>query len=313
MYDPSLPQSPTCNTPEARISRTLPSESDAVVTPGTQLIHRVAQLLRLLTANNRTGLRLVDISGASGIERSTVHRILQALVAERLVSQQRNTKRYFLGLGAYEMGVAVAPPVKLRDICQPYLNALAKQTGDTVFLTVRSGFDGVCIDRKEGTHPVRVFVLDTGRRRPLGIGAGNISILSALSPEECTRIRNANRSRIRERYPDYTEQELSQRIYSSQALGYTVTNVIETAGVRSLGMCIRNAAREPIAAVSVSTIESRLDVVRVGEVVPFVQYAVKSIEKELVRNEHFTTPEAELQETPIPSPAASVSSPLNNR
>ncbi|WP_454689217.1 IclR family transcriptional regulator [Achromobacter aloeverae] len=265
------------------------SEPDSLVAPGTQLIRRVAQLLRLLTANNRTGLRLVDISRASGIERSTVHRILQALISERLVSQQQDSKRYFLGLGAYEMGVAVAPPVKLRDICQPYMNALAEQTGDTVFLTVRSGFDGVCVDRKEGTHPVRVFVLEPGRRRPLGVGAGNIAILAALSPEEYTRIRNANRPRLRERYPDYSEQELTQRIYSSQALGYTVADVIEAPGVRSVGMCIRNAVREPIAAISVSTIESRLDVMRVGEVVTFLQYAVKSIEAELLRNERLAT------------------------
>ncbi|OZI38170.1 hypothetical protein CAL29_07490 [Bordetella genomosp. 10] len=265
------------------------SEPDSLVAPGTQLIRRVAQLLRLLTANNRTGLRLVDISRASGIERSTVHRILQALISERLVSQQQDSKRYFLGLGAYEMGVAVAPPVKLRDICQPYMNALSEQTGDTVFLTVRSGFDGVCVDRKEGTHPVRVFVLEPGRRRPLGVGAGNIAILAALSPEEYTRIRNANRPRLRERYPDYSEQELTQRIYSSQALGYTVADVIEAPGVRSVGMCIRNAVREPIAAISVSTIESRLDVMRVGEVVTFLQYAVKSIEAELLRNERLAT------------------------
>ncbi|OWT60097.1 IclR family transcriptional regulator [Candidimonas nitroreducens] len=284
---------PTSNPIADRILQTAPSEPDALVAPGTQLIRRVAQLLRLLTANNRTGLRLVDISCASGIERSTVHRILQALIAERLVSQQQSTKRYFLGLGAYEMGVAVAPPVKLRDICQPYMNALAEQTGDTIFLTVRSGFDGVCVDRKEGTHPVKVFVLEPGRRRPLGVGASNIAILAALSPDECTRIRNANRPRIKERYPNYTEQELTQRIYSSQALGYTVTDVIEAPGVRSVGMCIRNTAREPIAAISVSTIESRLDVVRVSEVVTFLQYAIKSVESELKRNEYLFAPEAD--------------------
>jgi DNA-binding IclR family transcriptional regulator len=251
--------------------------------PGTQVIRRVAALLRLLTANNRTGMRLVDLCRAAEIERSTVHRLLQGLIAEGLAMQNRESKRYFLGNGVYEMGVAVAPPVQLRDLCQPYLTAVAEQTGDTVFLTVRSGFDGVCVDRKEGSFPVKAFVLEPGRRRPLGVGAGNIAILSALHNDEIARICLANRARIQQKYPRYTEAELARRIEHAQTLGYTMTDVLETTGVWSVGVCIRDQDRHPIAAISVSAVSSRLEHDRVAEVVTFVREAVLAIEEKLKR------------------------------
>jgi DNA-binding IclR family transcriptional regulator len=255
----------------------------ADATRGTQVIRRVGMLLRLLAANNRTGMRLMDVCRAAGIERSTAHRLMQGLIGERLVFQNHESKRYFLGLGIYEMGVAVAPPIKLRDLCHPHLEALADQTGDTVFLTVRSGFDGVCVDRKEGSFPVKAFVLEPGRRRPLGVGAGNIAILSALSKEEIVRICAANRSRIAQKYPRYTGTELTRRIEAVQRLGYTVTDVLETTGVRSVGMCIRDRLRAPIAAISVSAVAARLEQDRIEEVVTFLRAAVEAIEDKLRR------------------------------
>src|SRR5690606_7313088 len=113
-------------------------------------------------------------------------------------------------------------------------NILAEQTGDTVFLTVRSGFDGVCVDRKEGSYPVKAFVLEPGRRRPLGVGAGNVAILASLPEDEIARICAVNRSRIQQKYPRYSEDELARRIERTQALGYTVFDVLETTGVRSV-------------------------------------------------------------------------------
>lgn len=259
------------------------STIDDSAAPGTQVIRRVAALLRLLAANNRTGLRLVDLCRLADIERSTVHRLLQGLIAERLVSQNRDSKRYFLGMGAYEMGVAVGPPLKLRDLCHPYLDALADQTGDTVFLSVRSGFDGVCVDRKEGSYPVKAFVLEPGRRRPLGVGAGNVAMLAAMPQDEIARICMANRSRVQQKYPRYSDGELAKRIKACQALGYSFTEVLEAAGVKSVGMCIHDQDGHPIAAISVSTIAARLEPDRVQEVATFLRAAVDDIERALKR------------------------------
>ena len=254
---------------------------DADASLGTQVIRRTAVLLRLLTAHNRIGMRLVDLYRGAGIQRSTAHRLLQGLVAERLVTQHQQSKRYFLGLAIYEMGLAAAPPLQLRDLCQPHLLAVAEQTGDTVFLSVRSGFDGVCIDRKEGAFPIKAFVLEPGRRRPLSVGSGNIAILSGLPDDEITRICAANQARVTERYPRYSDAEFERRLGEVRRTGYALTDVLETVGVRAVAMRIRDASGEAFAAISVSTLNSRLEGERVREVVTYLADAVAAVEAEL--------------------------------
>ena len=246
-----------------------------------QSVQRVAVLLRLLAANNRTGLRLVDCLRAIDMERSTCHRLLQSLIAERMVMQDQDSKRYFLGMAIYEMGVAV-PALHLRDICQPYLTSVAVRTGDTAFLTVRSQFDGVCIDRKEGSFPI-AYVQEAGRRRPLTVGAGSLAILSALDDEEITRICAENRARIQKKYPLYTQDQALCRIAQGKRLGYVFTDVLERAGIKAMGMVVRDARGRPMAAISLSALNTRWTDRKQAEVIDILKETTAAFEEELAR------------------------------
>src|SRR5690606_17162906 len=166
----------------------------------------------------------------------TTHRILQGLIAEQLVAQHPNKKRYFLGTQIYEMGLAAAPPFNLRDLCHPYIKQLAELTGDTVFLVARTGFEGVCIDRQEGSFPIRVFVMDIGRRRPLNIGAANIAMLSTLSDEEVRRICLVNKEKVEANYPRYTESELWEKIQHRRQKGFVINKVLEVARAKAIAV-----------------------------------------------------------------------------
>lgn len=252
--------------------------------PGTQVIQRVALLLRLLTHHHRQGLRLVELGRLAGIERSTAHRILQGLIAERLAAQDHGSKLYRLGPAMYEMGLAAAPGLQLRDICHPRLLSLADTTGDTVFLTVRSGFDGVCVDRAEGAYPVKVFVLSVGRRRPLQIGGGGLAILSALPDDEVRRIAQANAARLAEHYPAHSEAEFRHRLTQARRQGYAVKDVLEVEGVRTVAAPIRDAAGQAVAAISVATLASRLKPDRAAEVARAIRQAISEIEVDLRAN-----------------------------
>ncbi|PLC49353.1 IclR family transcriptional regulator [Pollutimonas subterranea] len=248
---------------------------------GTQTIQRAALLLRLLTSHNRTGLRLVDLHQKAELERSTTHRILQGLIAEQLVSQHPSNKRYFLGNSIYEMGLAAAPPFNLRDICHPHIKALAQISGDTVFLVVRSGFDGVCVDRQEGSFPIRVFIMDVGRRRPLNVGGGNIAIMSTLTDAEIERICLVNRDRIAESYPNYSEKTLHERIAQARAKGYLVNNILEVPRARSIAVPVRTSFEgSATVALSISAVDDRMQPSRIEELSTLLLETAKKIEEE---------------------------------
>jgi DNA-binding IclR family transcriptional regulator len=250
---------------------------------GTQAIQRCAALLRLITTYNRNGMRLVDLYRSTGLTRPTAHRLLQALVAEGFVRQDERSKRYFLGALTYEMGVAAAAPYTfdLRDTCHPHLREVADRSGDTVFLTIRSGFDGVCIARNEGAFPIKVFVLDVGRRRPLNVGAGALAILSALPDDEIHRIGLANQDRLARDYPRFDMEQMWQRIRQARRQGYLVNDVLEVGAVRSIAVPILDPHGRPLGAISISALQNRLNGESLVEKAQVLKDAVGAIEEKL--------------------------------
>lgn len=173
-------------------------------------------------------------------------------MAERIIRQDARNKHYFLGALAYEMGLAAASPYDLRDVCQPHLQAVAVATGDTVFLTIRPGFDAVCAARIEGAYPIKVFVMDVGRHRPLNISGGALALLSGLQDDEIKRIDTANRQRIATAYPSFSEGSLWESIRHARSNGYLLNEVLEMQGVRSVSMPILGAHGAPVGALSIS-------------------------------------------------------------
>src|SRR5574341_2536181 len=165
---------------------------------GTQSIERALTLLREIAAHNRSGSRLLDLATRTGLQRPTVHRMLKCLTTESMVQQDPDSHRYFLGSMMFELGLTAAPRFNLREICQPALARIAEATGDTVFLTQRSGLDSVCLDRREGAFPIKTFTLEIGMRRPLGVGIGSLAILAELQEEDIRNIIASNAPRMPE-------------------------------------------------------------------------------------------------------------------
>ncbi len=247
---------------------------------GTQSISRVFALLREVAEHNREGLRLTDIARQLGIEPPTAHRILKCLVQERALRRDGASKRYFLGPALFELGLVATPRVDLRTLCAPVLERLAEETGDMIFLTCRSGLDGVCLSRHEGKFPVKTYTLEVGMRRPLGVGAGSLAILSALPEAEIRAIVARNAPRLAE-HDELTESALMSQVRRAQKLGYAVRELRGLGGVRTVGVAIRRGDGTPIAALSLSAIRSRMKDDRVNALARLLGREAAALEKAL--------------------------------
>ncbi|SIR76234.1 transcriptional regulator, IclR family [Pseudacidovorax sp. RU35E] len=214
-------------------------------------------ILRHLASRNRDGLRLIDLVDALQLEQPTVHRMLKSLVAESLVMQDPQNKRYFLGRSMYELGLAASQRFDFRSLCSPILSNLARQTGDTVFLTSRSGDESVCLARHEGTSPVKVFTLALGDRRPLGAGASSMALLSAYPLAEIRQIIFSNAERLAE-FGEPEPEDLFRRVEKAKRLGYSVRDLPHFEGIRAIGVPVFDFEAQPIAAISISTLTARL-------------------------------------------------------
>ncbi|MDR5760621.1 IclR family transcriptional regulator [Caballeronia sp. LZ035] len=224
---------------------------------GAQGLHRAVQILREVSTRERQGARLVDIADALTLERPTAHRILKALLNEGLLRQDADTQRYHLGAQVYELGLCVSPRFHLRDICAPLLARLASETGDSIYLVVRSGFDIVCLSHMEGSFPIRTTTLVGGGRRPLGVGAGSLALLMTFDDAEIDHIIEVNAARFA-RFGAQTPARLRAAIERSRAQGYAVNDEDVLPGVSAIGMVIAQPGSQPYAAVSIAAISSRM-------------------------------------------------------
>jgi DNA-binding IclR family transcriptional regulator len=268
--------SPTGKRPRQRARATAPL--------GTQAIQRAAGILHEIALHRREGLREVDLVMRTGIKQPTVHRILKCLLAEGMVMQDPGTRGYLLGQRIFEFGLAAASHFNLRDYCQAALARLAADTKDTVFLIVKSGFESVVVDRKEGTFPIRTMPLEIGDRRPLGMGAASQALLMALSDAEIAEVIQANDEVLRGEHgvnPDALRRKLTR----SRRRGYAVTKGYGYPGITGVGVPIRNAWGAPLAAISVTATAPRMTDSHIKTVYLALQKEVLQLQT-LIRNRH---------------------------
>lgn len=240
---------------------------------------RAMLLIRLLARSGSRGLALTDLAAATAMPHGTVHRLLRKLISERMVLQLASTRRYTLGVLAFELGLAASAQFDIRPICRPVLAALAETVDDTVYLIGRSGFEAVCLDRYEGQSPIRVLEIDVGSRRPLGLGAGGLAILSIADDEELSEVLG----RIAEDpgfLPNRTE-DVRASVLEARKRGYAVVHDRVTRGVSAVGMAVRNSLGAAVASVTVAAIHERMKPARIKLLASELKHAAAAIERRL--------------------------------
>lgn len=245
----------------------------------TQVLTRTTQLLRQLAISRSEGLRLVELCHLTGLERGTVHRLLKDLIIEGLVSQDHQSKVYFLGIAMFEMGMAV-PAMRLRELCRGHLAKLSAETGETTVLTVRSGNDGVCIDYVQG-RPVLGERPMQGVRSPLILGVPNMAILSGLTSLEIQKVSLASLSVVGLQDQDLAFKEIEAKVLRTQARGYALQDDTEVMGGVILAVGLPDPIGSIIAAMSIFTAAPVISKANTGQLVAALRLTQKAVAEDL--------------------------------
>ena len=236
-----------------------PAESE---TPGAQTLRRGLAILKLLARYQPDGLRVSDIGRRVGLSKATAVRLTRTLVEERFVSQDPGTRNYRLGPEAVAVGLAAEPAYALQRLAAPVLRSLALETGDWVFFSVRQGFEAICLSRESGDIPYPASALKVGDRHPLGVGAGGIAMLAALSDDEVEMALTAGATAMERDYPELTVHQARNLVQETRDKGYSVIPGTIVRGYWGLGVPLLERDGRPVAAIVLVTSESRLNPTR---------------------------------------------------
>lgn len=222
----------------------------------TGVVARAGALLRAVGACEPSGASTTEVGKAAGLARPTAHRLLVALADEGLVDRDVKTGRWSLGPELYLLGAAAANRYDITAEARDIVECLARESGESAFLSARRGDETVCVLSQEGSFPLRSHVLHVGIRFPLGVASAGLAILSHLPERDIddffTRVNPEN-----EWGTAHSEAAIRSRIESTRRTGYAVNPALLVEGSWGIGAAVFDRTGRPAWALSLTGVETR--------------------------------------------------------
>jgi DNA-binding IclR family transcriptional regulator len=226
-------------------------------------------------------MRLIDLQRVLALKRPTVHRILSSLIQHGLVACDERTRTYRLGWEAAVLGwSAMQGGYDLREIAQGAMTRVAEETGATAVLCACSRRDTVCIDRKAGDYPIKVFTVEVGTRRPLGVGAGSIAVLASMPDEDAVALIESLKEPLRE-YPEHLRRGIIPAVRAARKAGYAISNGLVLPSVIGVGVAIRDPRGAAIGSLGIASFADNVTDKRVAEYAALLRREQGKIERAL--------------------------------
>jgi DNA-binding IclR family transcriptional regulator len=204
---------------------------------GKQVIARAAAVLKVLE-KQRIGLSLSQISKATALPRTTVHRLVGALEAHQLVvSGEKGVK-----LGPALVRLAASAHTDVVAIARPFVERLGRRTRETVDVCVYRGQHAVSVDQYPSDRELRV-VSDVGTAFPIHRTAHGKAMLAELSDATVVELLdNCLEKSASATMPDV--DLLLKQLGSIRGNGYAVDEEEHAEGVYGLGVALKTGLSE---------------------------------------------------------------------
>jgi DNA-binding IclR family transcriptional regulator len=249
----------------------------------------IDKTLSVLEALGEHG-RLADIASATGLPKSTVHRILQALVDRGFARSD--------GSGGYLAGpriLTLAGQVMVRfDPAREAGGALADlrdRTGQTVHFAMLSGDEAVYVAKIEARQPYRM-ASRIGMSMPLHCTSIGKAILAELTDDEVTAL--AGRVELARRTPRTitTVPALLRHLELVRRRGFAIDDEENEGNIRCVGAAVFDHTGRVTGGVSVSTLAFELDLAAAEALGPTVLDAARAVSKAIGAPAERTGPDA---------------------
>lgn len=208
-----------------------------------------------------------DVAAHTGLSRSNAHRTLQTLIHAGYVERDPTDGAYRNTMKMFALGVRQQGDLDVRRVAPPYMGILAKETGETIHLSILDGHEVIYIEKIDSDQPIRAYSMVGGRAPAYAVATGK-ALLAAQQesiwdtlPAQLTRYTSKT---IVER--EALKAELAKVVRA----GYAINRGEWRADVGGLAAPIFNGFDRPIAAVGISGPLARLTPARMKELAPRV-------------------------------------------
>ena len=196
-----------------------------------------------------------DVAAHLGVARSSAYRYLLSLKTNGFL--QEDDDGFRLGSKIFEIARLARRGVDFSGIARPVMRDLAHRTGCSVLLTRRMGRSIVCLEREDGSRPLRLSY-ERGQVLPINAGAAALVPLAWASQAELEQILRKPLTRFTEATltdPD----ELRSRLRDIRETGYAVGRGELDPDIVGIGAPLTTSGGVVVGALSVAALSHRVD------------------------------------------------------
>jgi len=241
---------------------------------------RALSLLQAVGSAGAGGASLSWLHRRTGLPKSSIHRILADLRGAGWIDQDGGNGAYHLGFQARVIGELARRRFPLAEIARLALARIAERTGQTTILSVRQGFDAVCLARVEARAPVRAVAVEVGTVRPLGLGASATALLVDLADDELEEIVRYNADH-HPRTPLFNAELVLETVRRARADGYAQHDGQIARGMAGIGMPVRGPGGDIEGAISIAFVADWFDAHARKELVRVLGEEIHRLERQL--------------------------------
>lgn len=255
------------------------AELDGTLLAGTQTLDRAMNVLFQVGASGSRGLSLAECTALLGYSKPTTFRILRALRARSLLTQDRDRGVYTLGPMTLRLGMDYLESLDLRREALPTMRRLAAETGETIHLSILDGVDVVYIEKVDSPQSVRMFsrIGHTMPAHSTGIGKAILAYL----PEEELKARLPDQLEARNAMTITSRDRLVEHLRGVRERGYSTDDMENEDGIRCVGAPIFDHTGAVCAGVSIAGPAMRVTPDRLAGLGPLIRDAGAEISARL--------------------------------
>ncbi len=246
---------------------------------GAKSLRKMALVLDSFSRKKPT-MTVGELAEATGLPKTTVHRIVASLRDVGLLDQDGRRHGYRLGMKMFHYGSSVMAGLDTSKRALPHIAKLQQLTGEIIHFHMFDGSQMVCVEREEmGTS--RLTTLTTIEAAPTYCTSVGKAFLAF---QDDVLVRRIAQEEGLKRYTPNTITDLGElldELALVRARGFAIDNEENQVGLRCIGAPIRDAAGRVFASVSVSGPAERMPDMRLEGLAPLVIQTANDISKAL--------------------------------
>ena len=243
-----------------------------------RVLDRAFDILDILS-ENIVPMRLSEIATASGLSKSTVHRILSAML-ERSIVAKTETGAYTIGYKIIEFAGTHINNLELLTEAKPYLSRIMRELDLTAHLGILDGADVVYLEKLDG-HPNAQSYTQVGHRSPGFCSSIGKCLMAGMSRDELDEVLDLCD------FKKYTPNTITNRreyvrhLKEVRRQGWAMDDEEYEIGHRCIGATVYDYRGLPVAAISASGSVSLLGDDRIETVIEKVKELAGQLSRQI--------------------------------